>query len=101
MRWLKPPKIRVLKAAKVFNGPGARIGNSDMFRGREGFSLFNGTHLEERDGWLRKSDLQIIGCSWRVTLKQHRNVLLRLPSDSAKVWGWDGGGAVELQQNGK
>lgn len=57
MRWLKFLKIRVFKVVKVFNGFGVRIGNLDMFRGREGFSLFNGIYFEERDGWLRKFDL--------------------------------------------
>ena len=62
MRSLAPQKIRLLKAANVFNGSGACTGNSDMSRKRQGFNLFNGTHHEKRDSQVYKSDPQIIGC---------------------------------------
>ena len=59
----------MLKAAKVFSGPGAHIGNSGMSRRRGGISLFTGTRLAERDSPVRKSHAQITDCSLRVILK--------------------------------
>lgn len=56
---MKPQKIRLLKAAKFFNSPGACTGNSDMSRKRQEFHLFNGIHHEERDSQVYKSDPQI------------------------------------------
>ena len=59
MSSLKPQKIKLLKAAKVFRGPDAYVGNSDVSMKRQVFNLFNGTDHEESDSQVHKSDLQI------------------------------------------